>query len=232
MEDLKNGKGKKKILFGGVTVLSLAAIAGIGYASWVIANNVGDTSDNLDIQIGAISSSSMNVNTTNQDTVVRFDALANEACTNGITNGDGEVEDLEYSVTFTLTSSGSLNGVTLDFTYDGTSDFISALDGNPQYIDTTCLTDCTYTLAGYGVSGATLTGNDAGTITVTYTDTSAYTTANITVAFKFAWGSAFGGVNPCVSTVDNVADVLEAFNTAFNTVSGSTISLTIAAEAE
>lgn len=221
-------KGKKKILFGGVTVLSLAAIAGIGYASWVIANNIGDTTDNLDIKIGTISSSSITVEITDQDTDVRFDALEDEYCDNGIRNGDGYTEDLEYSATFTLTSNSSLVGVTLDFTYNGTESFISALDGTPQYIDTTCLTNCTYTLGDYGVSGATLTNNSKGKIDVSYT--TQYTVAEITVTFEFAWGSAFGGVNPCTSTVTGVADVLSAFNTAFSGVSNSTISLTIAAE--
>ncbi len=223
-------KGKKKILFGGVTVLSLAAIAGIGYASWVIANNVGATTNDLSIAIGTITSSSINVNITDQDTSVRFDALENELCTNSISNGDGLTEDLEYSVTFTLTSSESLEGVTLDFTYAGTTDFINALDGTTQYIDTTCLTNCTYTLGNYGVSGATLSGNNAGKITVSYTDSTYYTSANITVTFNFAWGSAFGSVNPCQSTVTDVGSVLNAFDAAFKSVSSSTISLTIAAE--
>lgn len=222
---LKNKKNKY-ILYTLIS-LSLISVVSVGFSSWIINNSKGDTTENFNITFGEVIDNTISANITSSDVSVSFDALEADLCTNEITNGDGNVEDLNYGVTFTLTSANSLVGINLDFTYSNTSNFISALGTNPNdYINCACLTNFTYTMPIDNVSDATNTENTAVKLNVTYSN-GTKTSATIEANFAFSWGSVFGNVNPCKSEIDNVDIKLNSFKTAYSKVINEQINLTI-----
>lgn len=221
---LKNKKNKY-ILYTLIS-LSLISVVSVGFSSWIINNSKGDTTENFNITFGEVIDNTISANITSSDVSVSFDALEADLCTNEITNGDGNVEDLNYGVTFTLTSANSLVGINLDFTYSNTSNFISALGTNPNdYINCACLTNFTYVMPIDNVSDATNTENTAVTLTVTYSNE--FKNAEVVANFAFSWGSVFGNVNPCKSEIDNVDIKLNSFKTAYSKVINEQINLTI-----
>lgn len=209
----------------GLTILSLGTV---GFSSWIINSTQGD-SENFNISFGEISDNTIQASITSSDTTIRFDALESSYCTNEITNGDGQLEDLNYSVTFTLTSaSTSLVNMKLNFEYDGNAaTFTSTLGTNPQYINCSVLNDFSYTMPSVDQSDATVSENSGVKLKVDYTNEKTFTEATVTVNFSFSWGNAFGNVNPCTSKVENVIGVLNNFKTAYQKITNNVINLTI-----
>ncbi len=208
----------------GLTILSLGTV---GFSSWIINSTQGD-SENFNISFGEISDNTIQAFITSSDTTIRFDALESSYCTNEITNGDGQLEDLNYSVTFTLTSaSTSLVNMKLNFEYDDNAAlFTSTLGRNPQYINCSVLNDFSYTMPSGNQNEATVSENSGVKLNVDYTN-EALTEATVTVNFSFSWGNAFGNVNPCTSKVENVIEVLNNFKTAYQKITNNVINLTI-----
>ncbi len=221
---LKNKKNKY-ILYTLIS-LSLISVVSVGFSSWIINNSKGDTTGNFNITFGEVIDNTISANITSSDVSVSFDALEKSLCTNEITNGDGKVEDLNYGVTFTLTSANSLAGINLDFTYSNTSNFISALGTNPNdYINCACLTNFTYVMPNDNVTDNTITENTAVKLKVTYSNE--FKNAEVVANFAFSWGSVFGNVNPCKSEVKDVATKLNNFKTAYSNVTNEQINLKI-----
>ncbi|MBO8427220.1 MAG: hypothetical protein IAC58_01510 [Firmicutes bacterium] len=221
-------KSKNKIILYSLLGLSIISLAGVGFSSWVINNTKEATTDNFSITFGEVVENSITTQITSSDLQIRFDALSDEYCTNEITNGEETSEDLNYSVSFTLTSTDvDLTTISLEFAYSNEENFKSTLGGTTQYIDCTCLTDFTYEMPDSDVSDVTATNNSAATFDVTYGGSKL--TANVTVSFSFKWGSVFGenNNNPCTSTVDNVVTKLKDFENAYSAFENTTINLKI-----
>ena len=113
---LKNKKNKY-ILYTLIS-LSLISVVSVGFSSWIINNSKGDTTENFNITFGEVIDNTISANITSSDVSVSFDALEADLCTNEITNGDGNVEDLNYGartqyVSFDLNSDGVYNYVYL-----------------------------------------------------------------------------------------------------------------------
>lgn len=209
----------------GLTILSLGTV---GFSSWIINSTQGD-SENFNISFGEISDNTIQASITSSDTTIRFDALESSYCTNEITNGDGQLEDLNYSVTFTLISaSTSLVNMKLNFEYDdNATTFTSTLGTDPhQYINCSVLNDFSYTMPSGDQNEATVSENSGVKLNVDYTN-EALTEATVTVNFSFSWGNAFENVNPCTSQVKNVIEVLNNFKTAYKKITNNVINLTI-----
>ena len=221
---LKNKKNKY-ILYTLIS-LSLISVVSVGFSSWIINNTKGDTTGNFTITFGDVIDNTISAEITDSDVIVSFDALKADSCTNEITNGDGNVEDLNYGVTFTLSSANSLVGINLDFTYGNTTNFITNLGTNPNdYINCACLTDFTYTMPNANVTDDTNTENTAVKLKVTYSNE--FKNAEVVANFAFSWGSVFGNVNPCKSEVNDVDIKLNNFKTAYSKVINEQINLTI-----
>ena len=220
-------RNKSKYILYTLLGLTLVSVTSVGFSSWIINNTQGDTTGNFTITFGDVIDNTISAKIIDSDVIVSFDALEADSCTNEITNGDGNVEDLNYGVTFTLTSANSLVGINLDFTYSNTSNFISALGTNPNdYINCACLTNFTYTMPIDNVSDATITENTAVKLKVTYSN-GTKTSATIEANFAFSWGSVFGKFNPCKSEVNDVDIKLNNFKTAYSKVINEQINLTI-----
>ena len=221
---------RKNILLISLISLSTVSLIAVGFSSWIINNTVGDTSDNFKITFGKVEDNSISTSITSSDLTIAFDALSKDSCTGSITNGDGNVEDLNYSVTFTLTSQVlDLSTISLSFEYnDVAKTFQSTLDKEIKYVDCSCLNNFSYEMPENNVTKGTVDSNTGVTIDVTYTESSGVkTSATVTANFAFEWGEAFGNKNPCISEVEDIITVLNNFENAYSTLEEQQINLTI-----
>ena len=235
---IKSNKKVISILLG----VSFISLASIGFASWVI-NNPTNTGANatINVQIGEIDDASLTAAITDNGNLanpIRFDSLDAESCADDgfITNGEKTTENLEVTFTYTITGKTALNTGDCKVSYDFSGDagaLKTAIGGTTQYIDTTCLTNCVFTLPK--VAGPMSADNSNITNNVTYNPE--FTVATIETTIAFEWGSAFAEKNPCLITsadgdeftAKSVKDRLVAFYNAYQTVNGGNpvIKLTI-----
>lgn len=228
-------KRNKKIIpiLVGAAFLSLGSV---GFASWVINSEDKKANTTINVQIGEIVDASLSAAITDDSDLknpIRFDSLHKDYCTSDfITNGDGKIENLDVYFTYTITGSTALNTgkYKVNYTFgEGASTLSSAIGGTPQYIDTTCLTDCEFTLP---TEAKTVTASNNANISNVISYNNDFTVATIKTTIAFEWGSAFKGKNPCTITsadeftADSIKSTLEAFDTAFRSASSS-ITLTI-----
>ena len=234
---IKSNKKLISILLG----VSFISLASIGFASWVI-NNPTNTGDNatISVQIGEIDDASLTAKIIDDKDLanpIRFDSLDADSCADAgfITNGEETTENLDVKFTYTITGETALNkgDCKVSYVFSGDAGALkTAIGGTTQYIDTTCLTDCKFTLpnANGPMSEVEVAGSISAddlniTNNVTYNDQEfKVTTIETTIAFK--WGSAFAGnkpegKNPCLITSDDgfdaegIISTLKAFETAY-----------------
>ena len=226
---IKSNKKLISILLG----VSFISLASIGFASWVINNpNTGDNAT-ISAQIGEIVDASLTAEITEDSDLanpIRFDSLSADSCTGEfITNGEETTENLDVKFTYTITGKTALNTGKYKVSYDFSGDAVAlktAIGGTTQYIDTTCLTDCEFTLPeAADVEEMPMTNNSNIKNKVTY-NSPEFTVATIETTIAFKWGSAFANKNPCTITSDDgftaqsIKERLEAFDTAYKTVNG------------
>ena len=232
---IKSNKKLISILLG----VSFISLASIGFASWVI-NNPTNTGDNATIsaQIGEIVGASLTAEITEDSDLanpIRFDSLNADSCADDgfITNGEETTENLDVTFTYTITGKTALNTGKYKVSYDfsGDADALkTAIGGTTQYIDTTCLTDCEFTLPT-AAGSMSATNNSNITNTVSYNGDFTVATIESTIAFK--WGSAFANINPCTIvsgdgfTAETIKSTLEAFETAYKTVNSGNPKITL-----
>lgn len=231
---IKSNKKLISILLG----VSFISLASIGFASWVI-NNPTNTGDNATIsaQIGEIVDASLTAEITKDTDLanpIRFDSLSRDSCTGDfITNGEETTENLDVTFTYTITGTTALNtgDCKVSYAFGGDADALkTAIGGTTQYIDTTCLTDCEFTLPL--AAGAMSTTNNLNiTNSVSYNGDFTVATIESTIAFK--WGSAFANENPCNIksgygfTAQSIKENLKAFETAYKTVNNGNPGITL-----
>ncbi len=237
---IKSNKKLISILLG----VSFISLASIGFASWVIKNPT-NTSVNatISVEIGEIDDASLTaeiINGSDLANPIRFDSLKADSCSGDfITNGEETTENLDVTFTYTITGKTALNkGCKVSYNFSGDADALkTAIGGTPQYIDTTCLTNCEFTLPEAAGSMSDVNNSNI-TNNVTYNPEFTVATIETTIAFK--WGSAFAGnnpagKNPCTITsadgfdAESIMSTLKAFETAYGNVNGGNpeIKLTI-----
>lgn len=233
---IKSNKKLISILLG----VSFISLASIGFASWVIKNptNTGDEAT-ISAQIGEIVDASLTaeiIDGSDLANPIRFDSLSAEYCTGEfITNGEETTENLDVTFTYTITGKTALNTgeYKVSYAFSGDADALkTAIGGTTQYIDTTCLTDCEFTLPE--VAGAMSTTNNSN-ITNSVLYNGDFTVATIESTINFYWGSAFANKNPCTIvstdgdgfTAEKIKSTLEAFETAYKTVNSGKPEITL-----
>lgn len=233
---IKSNKKLISILLG----VSFISLASIGFASWVIKNptNTGDEAT-ISAQIGEIVDASLTaeiIDGSDLANPIRFDSLSAEYCTGEfITNGEETTENLDVKFTYTVTGKTALNTgeYKVSYAFSGDADDLkTAIGGTTQYIDTTCLTNCEFTLPK--VAGAMSTTNNSN-ITNSVLYNGDFTVATIESTINFYWGSAFANKNPCTIvstdgdgfTAEKIKSTLEAFETAYKTVNSGKPEITL-----
>lgn len=240
---IKSNKKLISILLG----VSFISLASIGFASWVIKNPTNTSDDaTINVQIGEIADASLTAEITKGSDLanpIRFDSLSADSCADDgfITNGEKTTENLDVTFTYTITGKTALNKGDCKVSYDfsGDADALkTAIGGTTQYIDTTCLTDCKFTLPE--AAGSMLVDKDLNiadddlniTNNVTY-NSPEFTVATIETTIAFEWGSAFAETNPCLITSANgfnaekIKSTLEAFYNAYKTVNNGNPEITL-----
>ena len=228
-------KRNKKIIpiLVGAAFLSLGSV---GFASWVINSEDKEANTTINVQIGEIVDASLTAAITDNSDLnnpIRFDSLSKDSCKGEfITNGDGQIENLDVNFTYTITGSTALNTgkYKVNYTFgEEASALSSAIGGATQYIDTTCLTSCEFQLP---TEAKTVTALNNANISNEITYNSGFTVATIKATIVFKWGSVFKHKNPCMITsadgftAESIKSTLDAFKTAFGGASKS-ITLTI-----
>ena len=233
---IKSNKKLISILLG----VSFISLASIGFSSWVIKNptNTGDEAT-ISAQIGEIVDASLTaeiIDGSDLANPIRFDSLSAKYCTGEfITNGEETTENLDVKFTYTVTGKTALNTgeYKVSYAFSGDADALkTAIGGTTQYIDTTCLTNCEFTLPK--VAGAMSTTNNSN-ITNSVLYNGDFTVATIESTINFYWGSAFANKNPCTIvstdgdgfTAEKIKSTLEAFETVYKTVNSGKPEITL-----
>lgn len=223
----------KKIRFMYIFLgLSLVSLASVGFANWVIVNTE-KTTQTINATIGAVNDSNIKANivTGTEGNVsnfdVKFDSLPGDD-TGLITSGTEGFEKLDFKVVLTIDKGGiaSFSSIKVNLAFDtsvgsGAKLFIDKLGTNPEYIDTTILSN-TYDIAlsndpvSENTSVPTGTGDTNSGDYLTYTTSISANVLTLTLNYKFKWGEAFGGFNPCEEKgTTNPTQTLRDFKAAF-----------------
>lgn len=218
MKNLKT----KKIVLGTVMALSAVSLASVGFANWIINGIVGKDVGNISVNFGSIDDTSIvtECTSTADDLTVRFDNAADKTKKVGDTFGGGKlifansedkVEKLMFTVKFTISTTGSSTIDTLfdkiTFTFNQTDKFKECVDNeyivspfsDYKTVDSGARFTSTYeyTTPTKPVPETSNTGFDTSASMSTDKKTLTYV-AN----FRFRWGTAFNGHNPCYVKTD------------------------------
>lgn len=217
----KKGFKRRKIIIG-VSTLAAIGLVSTGFASWVVSQNASEeTSGNVSIATITNQTVSFSKPTfTNSLDTIKFDAAKDDKT--GYFMWDGTNSDnLSVSFSTTITNASNLAGVkvsmyayTLDSSKEVKNTSIEAAATANYIVLPTC----------YSTAGDTI--NTSSSSNFTTTDNGSSYTFNYTASF--AWGSAFGSLNPSVYldnqitagqlTLDAATQNLLTF---YNTLSGT-----------
>lgn len=224
---MKIKKSKKLIyLLASITFVSLI---GVGFSSWVLDKIEGDSAK-ISAEIGLIDNKTLvaSIDESASDLEpVRFDA--NDGKGGIVANGDTQSQEkMTFKVVFDIQAGYEINkgNIAISFTFDDIAKkYTELLDGQTQYIDTSCLKDCEINLP----TQDGVVNNASSTISSSVNFADDNTGARITSAFTFKWGKAFGGKNPCESTDQSVVKTLTDFESAYKQIGsdkGFTVTIT------
>ncbi len=250
---IMNKFNKGKLI--GVVAASLSAVSlmGVGFASWVINGAKSTDTNDITVNVEDVIDNRITISgATVTDPIIKFDANSNTS--GDLLEAQGTNEDLEFSISYTITNNKKDNKfkvfayITEKAKQTGESDkqaaFSAAVNTNKliQMPDALNITksDTNYSgmTAALTFSGTAIpTGTDA-----TITEKVVGTTYTVSQKFKFNWGLAFANKNPVeVSSTDNVhkvgdsaettkatADILKDNLTALRSANLSTFKITIA----
>lgn len=181
-----------------VLLLSTVSLATVGFSAWIINGSISSGNTEISFSVGEVVNNSITVNITDTtNNSIAFDSNVDGGT--GIFKGDGNNEDMDFSVEYTVTSGIAFKTtsghVKVSYTYSSDFTAIKNLNNSngKQFIDTSCLDVTNYILDG------TTTSFEDGAIDVRYDST---TKATVTHTWTFKWGSAFNNNNPCNITSD------------------------------
>lgn len=244
----KNNKRNKIIMWGLIATASIS-LASVGFASFVINQNVSSTVDGVAISVGAVSNQS--ITATAEEVAIgtakglSFDNLSSG---NNIKNGDGKVEKMSFKIKTTLSVSegSSLVDLLTNVTFTFNEALDNALSGN--YITTPFATNKKQTITFSKVD------NVNNQLKASYTDKTKnividelqsgvlqfgekLNEVSFTTTFTCGWGSEFFNDNPGKITLGSESNetnktlTVEDFTTRINAlktaVNGKTLSVTV-----
>ena len=225
---MKNIKKNKIVLYSLLSLMGVSLLT-IGFSSFIIDGSVSDDSYGVTANLGDVIDNTIitTINDSECDYNISFDNLENG---NGnITNGDKKEEDLEFKIVYTLqttTNDINLNNykVSVSINNDAKESYASLKDSNNfSYIDSSCLTDFSFTLPS---SNGNITTNpivNNVTNSVTYINNKE---AKVTSIFSFKWGEKFNNTNPCYSTDINIGTYLNDFVNKCKNLKGIVVTIT------
>lgn len=205
---MKNRKKNKYIVYG-VIALSALSLVGVGFAAWNIDGSLDDKTS-VSVSVGDLTNKTLIVEIQDtSDLNIAFDNVA--AGSTSISNGDGKKEDLSFTVNFRLESSRTINDANtfkIAASFDTSISKYQELDAE-QYIVADCLTNFSFNLPT--ASGSLTTSNSYITGSITYD--ADFKGADVSLIYKFAWGTKFNSENPGLWDKDilTIGEYLEDF---------------------
>lgn len=198
----------------GIFAVSLAAIslAGVGFSAWVINGTTGGSTGDITVNVADVQDKRVQISEAKvTDGQIKFDS---NSTTGGILSGDGQNEDLFFTISYTVKNYTITNKFTIYayFSTESSAKFKDVVDKGlitlPTGIGDGTTTGVTIT-KGNGV--LTFDGTKAPTsnsdITTTIPETAIGDTYTVNQVFKFGWGKAFAYKNPCeVTSTDDIYD--------------------------
>lgn len=168
---------KRRTLTLTLCILACVALIGVGFASWIITNDVAATADGT-VEVDTVDDQTHKITVTTTDAKVVFGPKTEAQGSNWLryNSTGGKAEKLTVEIEFTVTNPGSLAETPFEFKLveaDAEKCYEAAVTAN--YVAALPTT-------GNGIAYEVLDA-EAGKYKVTIT---------------FAWGSAFGGNNPSV----------------------------------
>ena len=215
---------KSKIVLFSVLGLATVSLATVGFASWVLNTVKGVDDATFKAEVGDVLTNEVSASITAKELAVSFDNVASP--TNDLKNGNSKVEDLEFSFTTTIsaTSISVLSGVEITFAPQKTFlDLATSSNDEEKYIVfpfDTATKKVSIPITNGTTLGTvpTIPNYQSGDITVSNSSN----TTTITTKFRFAWGAAFGGVNPGKCTTVDSSTLLTRLNTFRNALTAIT----------
>lgn len=218
---IKKRSKMNNIIMWGLIATASVSLASVGFASWVINTMVPDTTDNMDITVGAVSDKSITAEAVEeaigQKKGLSFDNLESGS---NITNGDSGVEKLSFKIKTTLTIKEGSNFqdllTSLSFTFNDalndavtknyiTMPFVTSTTDRKQVVTLTKVTDSNnqFTVAyTKNTTGVAIDGASTGTFSYT-----AGKSIDITTTFTCGWGTEFNNQNPGLLTIGDKDEI-------------------------
>lgn len=212
-------------------LLSLTGVAllGVGFSAWAIQSTTPDaTSGNVSVTVGEVEDHRMSMTATinSSDDTLKFDAKEDDKTGPIIFSGvKGQGEDLTFKVDIKITNALDSTGTNFSkwflksdlkvaLTNDKAADYKATIDGN--YLVAPIKTEKTLITLPAKFSDNATTGNKENAFYTFKTDISVKSTLVINAEYKFAWGSVFGGKNPCEIEEGAPADTINLYIKALN----------------
>lgn len=195
-------KFKKGKLFIYTTIsLSVIALITLGFSSWILDGSINDSSQVI-ANVGMIEDNTIVAEISDDsDFSIRFDNVSNPENGN-VTNNDNQVQDMEFTLIYTLTSptqaiNNSNFGVNVEISFSNDSNVYSELNSK-GYVDTSCLASYSINNLPTGNSSNYDEGIENVETTITYSNYNNISNSRVTISSKyiFKWGSAFNNDNP------------------------------------
>ena len=195
-------KLKKGKLFIYTTIsLSVIALITLGFSSWILDGSINDSSQVI-ANVGMIEDNTIVAEISDDsDFSIRFDNVSNPENGN-VTNNDNQVQDMEFTLIYTLTSpTQAINnknfGVNVEISFSNDSNVYSELNSK-GYVDTSCLTSYSINNLPTENSNNYDEGIENVETTITYSNYNNISNSRVTISSKyiFKWGSTFNNDNP------------------------------------
>ena len=220
MTRLTRNSYKRKIILFGVFIFMSIALISTGFAAWVMSSD--DTENNTgNVEVGVVEDSSVDVTIDNKTEIDGFEFRfePNTAEVGDLIHADdpANLESLKLVITGKVT--GSLRDVNIKMVVP--PGVLKAIEGNdkendkddyiagPVYTFYKTLEDCNNGQNGIKLSTASTVEK--------YEDTLSFKTlvdgngGNFVIEVSFAWGSLFGGQNPCTTYNKAYKDAKDAY---------------------
>lgn len=207
----KFNKGK----FVGIVAASLSAVSlmGVGFASWVINSTTSTDSNDITVTVENVLENQVTIkNAQVADPTIRFDANSNQS--GGLLTAQGTTEDLEFSISYTITNNIQENKfkVFAYITDEAKQEAFTTAVDTDKLIEMPEVLNITKSDDSYSGMAAALTFDGSKVLPTgtgaTIAEEAVGTTYNVTQKFTFKWGLAFAKKNPVeVASSDDVHEV-------------------------
>lgn len=224
---------KVKILTGSLFGLASVSLVGVAFSSWVIQSTNSVEFNSFNVSVSDVSDKRLVISKiTSADPNIVFDAKENDTTGPIVWDGTNK-EDLTFNFSFTISDVLNAEGnftkdVGVYIKWDNPSaysnligkDYITA----PQRNGANALTDSNTSLFEYK-TGTALQGESNGLTFAAAGEGN--TDLQVTAAYSFAWGTAFGGKNPSEFATDETLDTVLPALAELKTLNGQKFTITL-----